>query len=319
MKKKILICGATGFIGKNLTEFFSKDKDYDVTAVYHDKLPEYNLNVKWVHADLNNQKDVEKVIDGMDIVLQYAATTSGAGDIVNRPYIHVTDNAVMNSLILRQCYESGVKQFVFPSCTVMYQPSDTALTEEDYDGSKQILHNYFGVGNTKIYIEKMCEFYSRLGKTKHTILRQSNIYGPHDKYDLKRSHVFGATVTKVMTNEDGILEVWGTGEEKRDLLHISDLVTAVKLSIENQKDNFSVFNIGIGEDISINDLVNKMIFESKKNITIKHNLDKPTIKTNLFLNCKKAKDQIGWAPNVDIDMGIKMTLKWYRNNILKEQ
>lgn len=317
--KKILICGATGFIGKNLVEYFSKLKQFSVTAVYHSRLPDNDLsNIKWVHADLKNEKDVKTVVDGHDIVLQYAATTSGAGDIVNRPYIHVTDNAIMNSIILRQCYESNVERLVFPSCTVMYRPSDIGLRESDFDANKEMLPNYFGVGNTKIYIEKICEFYSRLGKTKHTVLRQSNIYGPHDKYDLNKSHVFGATVTKVMTNTDGTLEVWGTGEEKRDLLHVSDLIKAVHLSLEQQKDNFSIYNIGLGKDVSINELVNKMISKSGKNINIKHNLDKPTIKTSLFLDCTKAKHELGWEPSIDIEQGIQSTLDWYKNNVLQD-
>ena len=53
----------------------------------------------------------------------------------------------------------------------------------------------------------MCEFYSRLGKTKHTVIRHSNMYGPYDKYDLEKSHVFGATITKVMTSQDGKINV----------------------------------------------------------------------------------------------------------------
>ena len=122
--KTILICGATGFIGRNLTEYFSKKEGYKVRAVYHLRPPVEQDGVEWIYADLNNKEDVKKVVEGVDIVLQYAATTSGAGDIVSRPYIHVTDNAVMNSLILRECYESGVGHFVFPSCTVMYQPRE---------------------------------------------------------------------------------------------------------------------------------------------------------------------------------------------------
>ena len=115
------------------------------------------------------------------MVLQFAATTSGANDIVNRPYIHVTDNAVMNSLILRECYEQDIKHFVFPSCTVMYQPAEHAQKESDWNAQDEIFPTYFGVGNTKVYVEKMCEFFSRLGKTKHTVLRHSNMYDPHDR------------------------------------------------------------------------------------------------------------------------------------------
>jgi nucleoside-diphosphate-sugar epimerase len=227
----------------------------------------------------------------------------------------VTDNAVMNSLILRECFESQVEHFVFPSCTVMYQPSEKAVSESDFDANKQLLPNYFGVGNTKLYIEKQCEFYSRLGKTKFTVLRQSNIYGPHDKYDLKRSHVFGATVTKIMTNTSGELEIWGSGEERRDLIHVNDLVEAVNLSLENQKEKFSLYNIGLGSDISINELVQKMIQISGKKITVSHDLSKPTIKTSLFLDYNKATSEIGWSPRTDLNSGIEKTLKWFKENI----
>jgi GDP-L-fucose synthase len=318
--KNMLICGATGFIGRNLTEFFSKQKEYSVTAVYHNRIPPTDIpNVKWVQADLNNVDDIKSVVKDMDIVLQYAATTSGAGDIVSRPHIHVTDNAVMNSLILRECYNSQVEHVVFPSCTVMYQPSGIALKESDYDSRNELLPNYFGVGNTKLYIEKMCEFYSRLGKTKHTVLRQSNIYGPHDKYDLVRSHFFGATVTKVMTNKDGILEVWGSGEERRDLLHVHDLLTAVQSAIKNQSQSFSIYNIGLGQDFSINEIVDKIIVASDKKMKVTHNLSKPSIKTSLFLDCKKANDELGWNPSIGIEQGISNTIEWYTANVLQEK
>ena len=65
----------------------------------------------------------------------------------------------------------------------------------------------------------MCEFYSNLSKTKYTVIRHSNIYGPYDKFDLEKSHVFGATLTKVMNGKERVT-VWGTGREGRDLLYI---------------------------------------------------------------------------------------------------
>ena len=99
-KQKMLICGATGFIGRNLLERYCYDEKYSVRAVYNIKPALEQYNVEWVHADLNNIKDVRRVLQDIDIVLQFAATTSGANDIINRPHIHVTDNAIMNSLIL---------------------------------------------------------------------------------------------------------------------------------------------------------------------------------------------------------------------------
>jgi len=316
-RKKMLICGATGFIGRNLVEYYSKTNKYDIVAVYNRKKPfsDNVKNVSWIKADLLDPKDVKAALSGINIVLQFAATTSGANDIVNRPYIHVTDNAVMNSLILRECYEQSIEHIIFPSCTVMYQPADFAQKESDWNAQDEIFSTYFGVGNTKVYIEKMCDFFSRLGRTKHTVMRHSNMYGPHDKYDLERSHVFGATITKVMTNTDGIISVWGTGEGARDLLHIDDLVSFVDASIEKQTTPYELFNVGLGKATKIIDLIKKIIKHSGKNLKIEHDLTKPTIPTSLFLDCSKAKKMLGWEPKIQIDEGIQKTLEWYKKNL----
>jgi nucleoside-diphosphate-sugar epimerase len=196
----------------------------------------------------------------------------------------------------------------------MYQPSDKALKESDFSESDEIYSKYFGVGNTKVYIEKMCDFYSRLGKTKHTVIRHSNIYGPHDKYDLERSHVFGATVTKVMTAKDEVV-MWGTGEEKRDLLHVQDLCNFVELSIKNQENPYELYNVGLGEAVSVRDLVHKIIKASGKDLIVKSDLSKPTIKTSLYLDWKKAFTELGWFPEVTLDKGIEDTIEWYKENI----
>ena len=315
--KRILICGASGFIGRNLLNHYYKSEKYKIRVPFLSVWPlflarEYS-NAEWVWCDLRNPVDVKDALKDVDIVLQFAATTSGANDIVNQPYVHVTDNAVMNSYILRECYEQKIEHIVFPSCTVMYQPSDKALKETDFNGNDEIYKTYFGVGNTKVYIEKMCEFYSRLGRTKHTVIRHSNVYGPYDKYDLEKSHVFGATITKVMTNKTGELVVWGTGEEARDLLYVDDLIDFIDLSLENQKSNYELFNVGVGNAVKIIDLVNKIIQHSGKQLKVTHDLSKPTIPTSLYLDCSKAKDLLGWSAKTDIDEGINKTLKWYKN------
>ena len=314
--KNMLICGATGFIGRNLLDYFYKQGTYKIRAIHFNRpaVDGYD-GVEWVRADLKNPDVVKQVLEGIDIVLQFAATTSGSKDIITRPYIHVTDNAVMNSLLLRECYEQGIKHFVFPSCTVMYQPSSCALTEGDFNGSDELFPTYFGVGNTKVYIEKMCEFFSRLGKTKHTVMRHSNMYGPHDKYDLERSHMFGATITKVMTSQDGKVNVWGTGEEARDLLYVEDLVEFVDVAIQNQETPYELFNVGLGEATQVKEVVKKIVKHSGRNLEILHDLTKPTIPTSLFLDCNKAKEILGWEPKTNLEDGIIKTLNWYKNNI----
>lgn len=311
--KTVLITGATGFIGRNLVEHYAQS-GYQVRATYHQRPPFETADVEWIRADLRHPEDVQKALKGVNILIQAAATTSGSKDIVTRPYIHVTDNAVMNAYLLREAYEQSVEHVIFFSCTVMYQSADTPLKETDFDANQPLVNRYVGVGNTKLYIEKMCEFYSQLGRTKHTVIRHSNIYGPHDKYDLERSHVFGATVTKVMTAEETV-SVWGTGEEKRDLLHVDDLMSFVDAAISKQDGPYLLANCGAGEAVSIRELVEKMIHHSGKSLSIEHDLTKPTIPTTLCLDCERAKTLLGWTPTIGLDEGIQRTLAWWKEQV----
>jgi len=198
----------------------------------------------------------------------------------------------------------------------MYESSDVPVKESDFNANRQMNPNYFGGAWTKVYNEKMCEFYSRIGSTKYTALRHSNIYGPYDKFDLEKSHVFGATVTKVMTAKEGAnISVWGSGEEERDLLYVSDLISFFQNVIEKQNSKFELFNAGYGSSISVKDLVRKIILLSGRDLDVEYDITKPTIKTKICLDSTKAKDLLAWCAEISLDEGIKKTLKWYAENI----
>jgi len=313
MKQKLLICGSTGFIGRNVAECLAEQDEYEVYGTYCNSSPLDHPNIRMVRADLTNKQDVERALKGMDIVVQAAATTSGAQDIVNKPYYHVTDNAIMNALIFRAASDLGVGQLVFFSCTTMYASSETALKETDFDANAQVYPGYFGGAWTKVYNEKMCEFYAGCSDTRFTVIRHSNIYGPYDKYDLARSHVFGATVTKVMQAQAGDkIVVWGDGTQGRDLLYVSDLTAFVQTVLRQQDSPFEIFNLGCGHMIQIKDLVAKIIEHAGKALHIEYDLDRPTVNTSLCLDCSKAKSRTGWQAMISLDEGIKRTLNWYQ-------
>jgi GDP-L-fucose synthase len=319
MRKKVLICGCTGFIGRNLAETLADREGLEVFGTYHHSPPLDHPGIRMLHADLTDKEDVTRVVADMDVVIQTAAVTSGASDIVQRPHVHVADNAVMNALIFRAAFEAAVSHVVFLSCTTMYPSSDRPLAETDFDANARIYGPYFGGAWTKVYNEKMCEFYSRQGKARWTVIRHSNIYGPHDKYDLERSHVVGATVTKVETAPDGgTITVWGPGTEGRDLLYVADLVDFMETVLQRQQTPFEVFNVGGGHAIQVRELVRKIVEHSGKDLKIEHDVTKPTVRTSLCLDCTKAKQQIGWQPKVSLDEGIRKTLQWYRENKKQE-
>jgi nucleoside-diphosphate-sugar epimerase len=308
MKQKVLVLGATGFLGRNIAKRLAEHPGYDVTCVVHEKLPWRHINVKWLHADLCDPENVDAVMQDKDIVIQAAAVTSGCQDTFGKPWIHVTDNAVMNAYIFRSAFEHKVKQVVYFSCSTMYSGGHVNEMAEVFPHPR-----YFGMVNTKLYNEKMCAFYAGLGETKFTVIRGSNFYGPYDKFDLERTHVFGATMTKVAQADKDII-VWGNGTEARDLLYIDDLVSFVQCAIERQKNSYELFNCGSGTATPINELVAKIIEASGKKINITYDTSKPTIDMSVSLDCSYAQEQIGWHPITMLEQGIHKTWKWFQEN-----
>ncbi|MBI2064453.1 MAG: NAD-dependent epimerase/dehydratase family protein [Candidatus Yanofskybacteria bacterium] len=224
----------------------------------------------------------------------------------------------MNLLLYQASFDQCVEKVIFFSCSIMYPGGDRPLKETDLDLNDGIYPAYLGAGWTKVYLEKMCDFYSRQGRTKFVVIRHSNTYGPYDKYDLERSHMFGANITKVMTAKDSDeITVWGTGQEKRDLVYISDVVDFVELAMAKQsQENFDLVNVGCGEALSVNDIISKIILASGKNLSLTHNIAGPTIPVSIVLDITRAKNVYGWRPKVSLDTGIAKTIDWYRKNLL---
>ena len=313
-RRRVVVLGATGFIGRNIATAMAARADIELIAVGHSR-PTYDLaGATWRHVDLRDPAAVALALEGADTVIQAAATTSGSKDIVARPYIHVTDNAVMNSYILRSCHDLGVRHLVFFSCSIMYASSDTPQRESDFNAAAPLQPNYFAAGWTKVYIERMCEFFAGLGRTRCTVIRHSNIYGPHDKFDLDRSHVLGATITKVLTAKNDALEVWGTGQEARDFLYIDDLTDFVFRAIDRDGDAFALYNCGSGRLVTIANLVEAVMTASGRRLDVRFNATKPTIPYRVALDCARARNELGWAPAVELSDGLRRTVTWWRDH-----
>ncbi len=314
-KKRILICGASGFIGRNIFNALSQNSDLEVTGAYRSNPPSLIPAESLRRVNLTDPTSVDNLLsEGFDVIVQAAATTSGSKIIKEHPEIHVTDNAIMNSLIFRAAHQRKVPHVLFFSCTIMYEFGHRLLKETDVDLNRE-LGDYFAAGWTKIYLEKQCEFYARQGRTRYTVIRHSNIYGPHDKFDLEKSHVFGATINKVLNATNGEITIWGTGEERRDLLYIDDLVRFVGMAMNRQKTSFEIFNVGRGETVSVRELVEKIVRQSGKDLKIVNDLSKPTIKdSSITIDIGKAREQLGWQPEINIDEGIRKTIEWYKKH-----
>ena len=152
--KKITICGATGFIGINLVRKFSKK--YKVYAIYNKQKPFSLKNVKWVKADLRNYKDCLKVTSLSKIIIQAAATTSGSKDIINNPFLHVTDNAIMNSYLLKASYVNSIEKFIVQSTSLLKKlNANLDIINFGHLGDNNLHFNVFLDENLKPYEYKV--------------------------------------------------------------------------------------------------------------------------------------------------------------------
>lgn len=309
--QRILITGATGFIGRNLTEHFARQGRR--VRAHRFTRPAYDApGVEWVQADLRDPAEARRVMEGCDVVLHCAAVTSGANDIVNRPTIHVADNVHMNIGMLQAAYDLSVAHYVFFSCSIMYASSSNPQSETDFNPAAPLAPNYFAAGNTKVYFENMCRFFADQGRTKHTAIRHSNIYGPYDKFDLGRSHVFAATLRKALTATDGVLRVWGSGEEGRDLLHVDDLVAFIDAALRLQTTPYELVNVGAGHAVAVKDLAALIAEAVGGDLRIETDPSKPTIPVTIVLDATKAERLFGWRPTISLRDGVRRTLDWVR-------
>jgi len=310
--KKVLICGASGFIGRNLLEHLSKNPGLAVYGTYFnsyksDPCP-YLSKVDF--TDRNASAQI--VANGFDCVINAAAITDGSIAINNDPAKYIAGNVSINNNIIETVHANRVKQFIFLSCSILYPAHNLAPVKENEIDSSKIHPAYRYWAEVKIFFEEMCRFYSGIDSTDWTIIRHSNIYGPHDKFDPNKGHVFAATVAKITDKKNNIVAVSGNGFEKRDFLHVFDLAKAIELAITVPLSKYEILNIGSGTLISIRELVEKIKNISGQNIPIIYDGSKPTTDTSIALDTTKAEKILGWNPDIDIDEGIRQTINWHK-------
>jgi GDP-L-fucose synthase len=311
---RVVILGATGFVGRNVARYLAEDPAFDIVAVRNIRPAWEHPRVRWVQADLTREGDVERAVDGAEMVVHAAAATAGAAAHLADPLSLIVDNQVMNARIFATAHRRNVRHVLWYSCSIMYASKDRPQTEADFDPAAPLHKAYVGAGTTKVYFERMCAWYAGLGRTRFTVFRHSNVYGPHDKYDLGRSHMFGATLTKALTAREGKLVLWGTGTEGRDLIHADDLARATKAALTRQTKPYELFNIGSGEALPVSDIARRIVRGTGRDLAIETDPAKPSIPVTIALDCAKARAELGWAPQVGLDEGIARTIAWWREN-----
>jgi GDP-L-fucose synthase len=307
--KNILVTGAAGLIGSNLTKRLASDYDCRVHATYNKTPLSYGAsNINSISANLCNDEDCNNITQNIDVVFHCAADSSGAATHEKNPLSMFKNNTIMNVNLLNAAYNNKVKKFVWFASTTGYPEGNEQMVESDmFKGDP--FDKYFAVGWMKRYTEKLCEMYATKVKDPMTciVLRPTNIYGPGDKIDPKRSHVLAALIRKVVEKQNPI-EIWGDGTEIRDVLYVSDMVDATIEAVE-QVDGFDQFNIGYGTSYSVLGLLDLIKEIAKYDAPYKF-IEGPRMIPTRRVSIEKAYKVLGWSPNVTLYDGILSTYRW---------
>jgi GDP-L-fucose synthase len=254
-------------------------------------------------------------VAGTDYVFMCAANTSGAAVIRLNPLAHVTPNVVMNAQILEAAHQAGVKKFLFISSGAAYPPTGNRPIGEDEMFDAEPFEGYFSAAWMKRYAEILCRTYAeKIANPMPTVIvRPSNIFGPFDKFDYRTSHVTAALVRRVVERLSP-LDVWGNGEDVRDLIYIDDFIDGL-LAAFWAADRHLVVNICAGQGYSVKEVLAKLLqVDGFNDADVRFDPSKPTTIPVRLMDASRARTLLQFQPRVSLEEGLKRTLAWYRAN-----
>jgi nucleoside-diphosphate-sugar epimerase len=316
--KKILVCGAGGFIGTHLVEKLKEQGHYVIGADLH--YPLYNKTPadEFYIMDLREQDNVRKLITSdINEIYQLAADMGGAGYIFTGEHdADIMHNSCQINLnVLDAMVKTGVKKVFYSSSACMYpshnqEDPDNPLLAEDSAYPANPDSEY---GWEKLFSERLYMTYGRNYNLDVRIARFHNIFGPKGSWDNGKEKAPAALCRKVALCKDGgTIDVWGPGNQTRSFLFIDECVEGMQRIMAS--DYTKPVNLGSTRMISINNLVLLIAKLNGKNVSIR-NVDGPRGVMGRNSDNKLIKEVIGWAPDEDLESGLIKTYSWIDEQI----
>ena len=314
--KRILVTGASGFIGTNLMRRVADVQQYDVVGVFNTRKPKIKANnIHYVQADLRNLVECREVVKNVDYVCMLAGRLSTTAIMSKNPLGPITDNTAINVNMLEAAYSAGVEKYLWLSSTTGYPQLGRVLIEKDFFESDPPTP-YEPVGWMSRYIEKLSMLYSTKPKNPMAVisLRPTAVFGEYDDFDFETCHALPALVRRVVERHSPI-EIWGSGDDERDWLYIDDLIDACLLALERIK-NYVAVNVGSGRSYNLMNLLSKLLeidnyLEAK---VVHYPRNNGQVLKRQF-DCSRAKELFSFSAKTAINDGLKKTICWYKDNI----
>jgi GDP-L-fucose synthase len=314
MKKnsKILIAGAAGMAGSAIVRNL-KMKGFEKLLTPSSK-----------ELNLIDQVAVNEFFESEQPEFVFLAAGKVGGILDNNTFRaqFIYENIMIESNVIHCSYRYNVQKLLFLGSSCIYPKFANQPIKEEY-----LLSGYLEKTNQPYAIAKiagieLCDAYRKQYGVNFISLMPTNLYGPNDHYDLKKSHVLPALLRKFMTavdNGDKEVTIWGSGKPLREFLHVDDLAEACVFFMENidvsrlEIEEPALWNIGYGSDISIADLATLIAKITGFAGEIKFDITKPDGTPRKLLDTAKAH-LLGWKATINLEQGIKSVYNEIKSN-----
>ncbi|MFA5136534.1 MAG: GDP-L-fucose synthase [Patescibacteria group bacterium] len=301
--KRILLTGGAGFVG---------------THVLHELLRKGVLRTNIViprslKYDLRNPDICREMTEGIDIVIHLAGHVGGIGYNYENPGFLFYDNIVMGVNLIEAARINKVKKFVQIG-TICSYPKFTPVPfcEDDlWSGYPEETNAPYGIAKKALLV--MIQSYRQQYQFPGIYLLPVNMYGPGDNFDPKSSHVIAALIKKIYDakrKKEKQIIVWGDGSATREFFYVQDAARAIIMAAEKY-DKSEPVNIGAGFEISIKDLVVKLVDLMNFDGSIVWDKTKPNGQPRRCLDTTRAEKEFGFKATTNFDEGLRKTVEWY--------
>lgn len=310
--KKVFVAGHRGLVGSALVRKLQDEGVENIITRSRQEL------------DLTTRSEVERFfeVERPDYVFLAAAKVGGILANSTYPADFIRDNLLIQTNVIDAAYRNGTKKMLFLGSSCIYPKFAPQPIKEEYLLTAPLEPTNDSYAIAKIAGIKMCQAYRQQYGFDTISVMPTNLYGPNDNFDLTDSHVLPALMRKFLeakiAGADSV-EIWGTGNPKREFLHVDDLAEACLFLMRQSSDAVyevapdGVVNIGVGEDISIRDLA-KMIGDiARFRGGLVFDETKPDGTPRKLLDVSRI-NKLGWMAKTALRDGIEQTYKWFERN-----
>ena len=304
---KVLILGSNGLVGSSLSRVLAKDGYFNeiVSATRKD-------------ADLLDLSETKKLIQDTkpNVVINAAAKVGGVLANNSHRSEFLIENIKININLLESVIPfSEIKVINLGSSCIYPLNAENPIKEESImSGKLEPTNSPYAMA--KLTAIELGDSISKQFGHQITNLMPTNLYGPNDNFSDKNSHVIPGLIQrfhKAKINNADSVEVWGSGNPKREFLYVDDLAECIMHILKNNIDN-NLINIGSGHEVSIKELVDKVVELTNYKGVVEYNRDLPDGNPKKLIDSSKI-NELGWSASTDLDVGLKNTYSWYVNNI----